>query len=139
MNEQLLANLILAGGIAQLCVLIASALVPIRLNWRSDLASLSTLHRQLYWVYGGYVVMAIIALGFISIVNATEIAQGGMLARSFCVYVTLFWGVRLSLQAFLDVKEHLTAWWLKAGYRTLTALFAGITVVFGIAALMPRT
>lgn len=40
-----------------------------------------------------------------------------------------------ALQAFLDVKEHLTAWWLKLGYHGLTALFLALTVLYGWAAL----
>jgi hypothetical protein len=34
-----------------------------------------------------------------------------------------------------DVKEHLTAWWLKAGYFILTVLFASFTLVYAWAAL----
>ncbi len=74
-----LPDLIFAAGIGQLCVLIASALVPRRLNWRTEFAKLSRLHRQMYWVYGGYVVLSIIALGVISIINAAELAAGSRL------------------------------------------------------------
>ncbi|MEM9657039.1 MAG: hypothetical protein AAF961_01640 [Planctomycetota bacterium] len=130
-----LDRLIFAAGIGQLCVLAASALVPIRLDWRNELKSLSRLHRQMYWVYGGYVVMAIIGLGMISVFNAKELASGSGLARGFCAYVAVFWGVRLALQAFLDVKDHLNAWWLKLGYGVLTVLFAAFTVVYAWAAI----
>src|SRR5207248_5593210 len=119
-----LPNLLFAAGIGQLCVLIASALVPFRLDWREQLRSLSRLHRQMYWVYGGYVVLSIIAFGLLSILNARELASGSGLARGFCFYVAVFWGIRLALQGVLDVKEHLSAWWLKGGYLGLTALFA---------------
>jgi hypothetical protein len=34
-----------------------------------------------------------------------------------------------------DVKEHLSAWWLKAGYFVLTVLFATLTVVYAWAAI----
>jgi hypothetical protein len=44
-------------------------------------------------------------------------------------------GVRLALQGVFDVKEHLTAWWLKVGYFFLTAPFAGFTIVYTLAAL----
>ena len=71
-----LPNLLFAAGIGQLCVLIASALVPFRLDWREQLRSLSRLHRQMYWVYGGYVVLSIIAFGLLSILNARELASG---------------------------------------------------------------
>ena len=133
----MLPKLILLAGAGQLCVLVASALVPLRLNWAVELKVLSRLHRQMYWVYGGYVVLSIVAFGLISLVNAQALADGSRLARSMCAYIAAFWGIRLSLQAVLDVKEHLTAWWLSAGYATLTILFLCFTIVYGMAAIWP--
>jgi hypothetical protein len=138
MNE-LLPMLIFAAGIGQLSVLIASALVPLRLNWREELQPLKRLHRQMYWTYGGYVVLAIVAFGLISLLNADELASGSGLARGFCLYVAVFWGIRLGLQPVFDVKEHLTAWWLRAGYYTLSVLFAAFTFVYAWAALAPAS
>jgi hypothetical protein len=97
-----LTRLIVVAGVGQLGVLIASALVPFQLRWREELQPLSRLHRQMYWVYGGYVVLSIIAFALLSIVNAGELASGGGLARGFCAYVAVFWGVRLALQAVFD-------------------------------------
>jgi hypothetical protein len=133
MNEYL-PNVIFFAGCVQLCVLIASALVPLRLKWQTSLEVLPRLHRQLYWIYGGYVVMGIIANALMCIVNADALADGSRLSRFVCGYIALFWGVRLFLQAVLDVKEHLTAWWLRAGYHLLTLLFAGFTAIFACAA-----
>ena len=135
MTTDLLTRLIVAMGVAQLGVLAASALVPFQLNWRDDLRSLSRLHRQMYWVYGGYVVLSIVAFALLSIFNARELAGGGRLARGVCGYIAVFWGVRLVLQGVFDVTEHLTAWWLKVGYLILSVLFAFFTVVYGLAAL----
>lgn len=132
-----LPNLLFVAGAGQLCVLVASALVPIRLRWREAFQPLGTLHRQLYWVYGGYTVMSIIALGTITAINAQELAAGSLLARSFAAYAGVFWGVRLLLQGVLDVREHLTAWWLKLGYYALTVLFAAFTTIFWWTALHP--
>ena len=128
--ELTLQNAIFAAGIGQFSILIASALVPFRLNWREDLRSLPKLHWQMYWVYGGYVVLSIIAFATISILNSAELARGSGLARGFCLYVAIFWGIRLGLQPIFDVKQHLTAWWLKAGYFGLTILFALLTAVY---------
>ena len=61
--DNLLSTLIFAAGIGQLSVLIASALVPSRLNWKEELGQLPRLLQQMYWVYAGYVVLAIIAFG----------------------------------------------------------------------------
>ena len=130
-----LSNLIFLGGFGQLAVLMASALVPFRLNWREELRCLKPLHRQMYWVYGGYVVLSIVALAMISIFNASELASGSGLARGFCAYVAVYWGIRVVLQALFNVKGHLNAWWLRIGYVVLGLLFMSLTVIFGWAAL----
>lgn len=133
--ELTLADAIRLAGVGQLCILVASALVPFRLNFRRDLAPLPALHRQLYWTYGGYVVLGIVTLGTISLTCADELAAGSRLARAVCLYGAVFWGARLGLQAVFDVKPHLTAWWLTAGYHTLTVQFLGFTLVYGYAVL----
>ena len=130
-----LASAIYVAGIGQFTVLVASALVPIRLQWTQLLAPLPTLGRQLFWVYGGYVVLSIIGFGTICIINADELATGSMLARSFCGYAAIFWGIRLSLQPVLSAKEFLTTWWLRAGYHMLTVLFALFTLIHGLGAI----
>jgi hypothetical protein len=135
--RDVLPTLIFAGGILQLSVLVASALVPLQLDWRGVFTALPRLHRQMYWIYGGYVVLAIITNGLLCIFNAPELAAGSGLARGVCAYMAIFWGIRLSLQAVLDVKEHLTKWWLRAGYHTLTVLFLSFTALFAWAALSP--
>ncbi|MDA0660937.1 MAG: hypothetical protein O2931_10460 [Planctomycetota bacterium] len=135
MSREILASLIFLAGICQLSVLIASALVPIRLNWREEFRSLSNLHRQLYWVYGGYVVLSIVALALISLLNSVELASGSRLARSVCTYAAAFWGIRLALQGVFDVKQHLTTWWLRAGYYGLSVIFTLLTCIFACAAV----
>jgi len=126
------------AGAAHFGVLIASALVPLRLDWRHKLQPLPRLQRQLHWVYGGYTVLAIVAFGAICLLNAEELASGSLLARSLCAYMALFWAIRLCLQWVLDVEAHLVAWWLRLGYHALTVVFAFFVVVFTVAALGPR-
>lgn len=125
-----LASALFWIGAAQLCVLIASFLVPFQLNWRRQLAALPPIVRQLFWIYGGYIVLSIIALGTICLACADELAQGARLARAFCGYGLAFWGIRVSLQPFLAAKPFLTTWWLHAGYHLLTLLFAAFSTVF---------
>lgn len=128
MNE-LLAWSIFLVGVGQLCVLVASAMVPQTLDWWTVLAPLPKLVRQLFWIYGFYVVLSIVALGLICIFNAQEIASRSPLARAFCLYVACFWGIRLGLQFFLDAKPYLSRWYLHVGYHLLTVLFVTFTVV----------
>lgn len=130
-----LSTLIFIAGIGQLCVLVASAMVPLRLEWNKVLAPLPPLVRQLFWVYGGYVVLSIISLGTICLLCSEELASGSRLARAFCAYAALFWGIRLSLQPFLQAKPFLTTWWLRGGYHVLTVLFTSFTLIFGWGAI----
>lgn len=130
-----LADLIFYAGAMHFGILIASALVPFRLKWREELGVLTTLHRQMYWVYGGYVVMSIVAFALLSLFNSRELASGSGLARGVCGYVAVFWGVRVCLQPVFDVKTHLTTWWLKAGYHLLTLLFLSFSALYAYAAL----
>ncbi|MCZ2151548.1 MAG: hypothetical protein LC126_27720 [Bryobacterales bacterium] len=46
-------------------------------------------------------------------------------------------GIRVVLQAFFDVKEHLAAWWLKLGYFALTLMFAAFTIIYSWGAMPP--
>ena len=134
---QSLPQFIFAAGIGQLLVLVAAALVPFRLDWKTELSRLGTLHRQMYVVYGAYIALAIAAFGLISLANADALADGSRLARCVCGYIAVFWGIRLLLQAVFQVKEHLTTWWLRVGYHMLTLLFAFFTVTYSWAALRP--
>ena len=131
-----LATAIHVAGIGQLCVLVASALVPVRLRWKTILAPLPRLVRQLFWVYGGYIVLSIISLGTICVLNSNELASGSMLARWYCGYGAVFWGIRLSLQPILSAKEFLTTWWLRTGYHLLTVLFTSFTLILGWGAIL---
>ncbi len=126
-----LSRAIALVGAGQLCVLVASALVPVQLDWKSAFAPLPRLIRQMYWIYGGYVVLSIIGLGTICLLHSDELASGSGLARAFCAYACLFWLIRLGLQPVLDAKPFLTRWWLTAGYHLLTVMFATFAAVLG--------
>lgn len=131
--------LLFLAGAGQLSVLVASSLVPLRLDWRNRLAELPPLVRQLYWVYGAYTVMSIIMLGLICLTCSTDLASGTRLAKALCLYGAIFWGLRLALQTVLDAKPFLTTWWLRAGYHLLTWLFAAFTSIYTIALLRQWT
>lgn len=118
-------------GALQLCILIASAMVPGQLDWKKSLRLLPPLLRQMFWTYGIYTAAAILSLGLFSLLASDELAAGGRLARLVCGANCLFWGVRLALQGVFDAKSFLTHWWLTAGYHLLTVLFLLFTVFYG--------
>ncbi len=130
-----LAELLFAAGIAHFFVLIASALVPVQLKWNEELAKLPKLLRQLFWVYGGYIVLSIVAFGILNLLQSKELASGSALARGLCGYIAVFWGVRLLLQLVFDVRPHLSTWWLKVGYHLLTVVFLSFALLYAYVAL----
>ena len=130
-----LTTLIVLAGCGQVSILIATAMVPFHLKWRTELQPLSLLHRQMHWVYGGYLVLSIVAFAALSILNSRELASGSGLARGVCAYIAVFWGIRLALQKVFDIDAYLTRPWMRAGYVALGLLFASFTAIYGWAAL----
>ncbi|MEM1443147.1 MAG: hypothetical protein AAGF67_12445, partial [Verrucomicrobiota bacterium] len=92
---------LLLGGIAHFGILIASANAPKALNWKESLSVLPPLLRQMFWVYGWFIVLMIISFGTISLVHAETLATASPLARSVCGIIAAFWFVRLLVQFFV--------------------------------------
>ena len=120
----------------QLLILIASALTPRVLDWRKNLAVLHPFLRKLFWVYGVFIVMVILAFATLTFRHADAMATREPVARSVCVFIAVFWGARLFVQfAIFDVRPFLTNWIYQVGYHALTVLFALLVLVYGKAAL----
>lgn len=131
-------HLIQLGGLLHFTVLLASALTPGVLDWRTELKKLHPLSRQVIWVHGAYIVLTIIGLGLIATLNAPMLAGGSMLARSVCGFIAIFWVVRLTLQfVYFDSRPMLTTRFLRVGHHLLTAVFAILGTTFTWAALRP--
>jgi hypothetical protein len=120
----------------QLLILIASASTPRVLDWRKNLAVLHPFLRKLLWVYGVFVVIVIIAFAVLTFRHADAMAAREPVARSLCLFIAIFWGVRLLVQfAIFDARPFLTNWFYKTGFHALTIIFAFLTFVYGKAAL----
>jgi hypothetical protein len=131
-----LETLIFISGILHLGTLLGSAQVPKELNFRDELPKVAPLMKHWILVAGLYVVLNLIAFGVISLCFSNELASGAPLARAFCAYVAIFWGVRLLIQFFVfDARPYLRNWFLTAGYHGLTVVFIWQTAVYGYAAI----
>lgn len=130
---------LLIGGLLHLVVLIASALTPRVLDWRTTLAALHPFLRRLFWVYGCFIVLVIICFGALTLVHAEELASGAALPRTVCAMIAIFWLARLGVQFFaFDARPFLTTTFLRCGYHGLTLLFAALVFIYGCAALSPN-
>lgn len=127
---------LVAGGLLHFVVLIASALTPRVLDWRTNLATLHPFLRRLFWVYGGFIVLMIVSFGALTLWHANELASGTALSRSICGMVAIFWLARLGVQFFVfDPRPFLTTTFLRLGYHGLTFLFTALVFIYGAAAL----
>ncbi len=124
-------TMIQVGGLVHFGILIASALTPGVLEWRRHLAPLPPLLRQLFWVYGSFIVLVIVSFGTISLTNTDALASGQPLARSVCAMIAVFWAARLAVQWFVfDATPFLTNALLKLGYHALTAAFLLLVAIY---------
>jgi len=120
----------------QLLILIASALTPRVLDWRRNLAALHPFLRKLFWVYGSFIVMVIIAFAALTFLHADAMATGEPVARSLCIFIAIFWGARLFVQfAIFDPRAFLTLRFYQLGYHALTFAFAFLVFIYGKAAI----
>jgi len=129
-REPLEMALYLGGGM-HFCILVASAVTPLALDWKGLLAPLPKLLRQMFWVYGAFIVLTIICFGTVTLMHAPEMAAGDPIGRSVCAMIAIFWSVRLAVQLFIfDAGPFLTRWFWKFGYHMLTLVFIVMVVVF---------
>ena len=128
--------LLLIGGLLHFVILIASALTPRVLDWRTNLAALNSFLRRLFWVYGCFIVLVIISFGVLTLGHANELASGAPLPRAVCAMIAIFWLARLAVQFFVfDARAFLTTTFLRLGYHGLTLLFTALVFIYGSAAL----
>lgn len=131
-----LETLILISGLLHAATLLGSAQVPREMNFKEELPKLNPLLQHWIWTAGGYIVLNIVAFALIAIFFRSELAAGSPLARAICVYIAVFWGIRLFIQLFVfDAKAYLRNWFLTFGYHGLTVVFAYHVLVFGYAAV----
>lgn len=126
------------AGLIHFTILIASAMTPGALDWKHHLEALPPLLRQMFWVYGVFIVLMILSFGTITLIFAPELARGAPLARAVCATIAIFWGVRLIVQLFVfDAGPWLTRRIYRVGYHALTPVFVFLTVIYIWAALFP--
>jgi len=125
----------IAGGV-QIAILLASTLVPKVLSWRDNLAALHPFLRRLFWVYGVFIALVVLCFGVLTLCFAGELAAGGGLGRGLAGFIGIFWSARLIVQFFVfDPRPFLTNGFYRLGYRSLTAAFVFLVIVYAMAAI----
>lgn len=131
-TENTLLNLLYLGGIGHIFLALGSAFIPRVLQWPEKLASSHPQIRQMFWTYAGYIFGIHLFFGIISIVAASDLLSGSILAIGMHLFISLYWLIRIILQYTIydktDVPHH---WKFSLGEFILIAGFSFFTLLYG--------
>jgi hypothetical protein len=135
MKTSTLVLLLQMAGVLHLGLICAGALMPRAVNLGPQIAGLPKFIRQLFWVYYSFIGFSLVCFGLGTLLFADTLAAGGGLARGVCIFLALFWTIRLLVAAVVfDLKPYLTSGARRAGYYALNVVFAYLPVVYLLAA-----
>ena len=73
----------------------------------------------------------LVSLGTISFVFARQLAEGAALARGICIFLTLFWTLRLVAATLVfDVSPYLCSAKLRMGYQAANIVFVFLPLIY---------
>ena len=120
------------AGYGQIILIIGSLGIPTVLDWKNKLSSVSTLIRQMFWVYSLYIWCTNLCFGLISAFGAHLLVDQSPLATCVSGFIFGYWLLRIFIQwLYFDISElpkgipHKIARWL------LEILFLGLTFIYG--------
>ena len=112
------------AGALQLALAALHVRFPRWFNWRTELARLSLLNRQLFIVHDLFVVLVVILFGALSLFGAGALLEPSRLAPIVCAGLGFFWLVRLYVQFFVYDRRL----WL--GHRGRTVVHIIVTALW---------
>jgi len=105
-----------AAGFGLLLLALLHAFFPKRFAWRTDLAGVSLLNRQIFYVHTLFIAVTVAFFGALSILVAGAIGSGGPLVAALLGGFSVFWALRLAVQLFVFDRR------LWRGHRFETAI-----------------
>ncbi len=119
------------AGLGHFVPLIASAQLPTRLGWKTELPRMSTANRKLYLVAAGYIVFTYLAFGVLTLVLHRELLRGDRAALALAPFIGLYWLVRLLLEPFwFGHRDWPAGRRFVAAHIALDLLFAYLAAVY---------
>jgi len=127
-----LAILVRVAGIATFGVAAAGAAVPRVLAWRADTARLRPLNRQIFWTYGGYILVTNACMAVLATFAPRWLLARTPLAAAVSGYIAAYWGARFVIQlVYYDRSDAPRGPLYDAAHYGFTAVFAYLALVFG--------
>ncbi len=95
-----LAAWIQVAGAVQLAIGLANLPLAIRLQYRKNLAGVSEMVRQIFYVHAAYIVLVVLGFAALSLLFPTDLASGRPLGRFLSTFLAIFWLLRVPIQLF---------------------------------------
>lgn len=133
MNAELLLKL---AAFSYLGLIAAGLLMPRVTGLWSDVRKLTPFARGLFRMYYAFIGLCLVSFGAGTWIYAAELADGSVLARAVCWFLTAFWLLRLVGAIWLiDVRPYLTTVWHRVGYQLTNLVFSLLPLLYGWLAL----
>jgi hypothetical protein len=127
--------LLILGGLAHFALVPVSLAMPRLLDWDRELAKLRPFMQRLVWTYGGFIVLANVGFGAITLVGARDIVAGRPVGVAFAAFVALYWTARLAVQyGYFDWSDFPQSPLHRTARLLLDLLFLYLVLVYGFAA-----
>jgi hypothetical protein len=88
------------AGVALLLLCGLHGVFPRRFDWKNDLARLSQLNRQIFYVHTAFICLVLILMGLPMLLEPDVFLQPSRLGRWVAAGFTVFWALRLFVQWF---------------------------------------
>src|SRR5580765_6871584 len=135
MKPETLTLLLQLAGILHLGLVCAGLLMPSVVGLRRHLTMLPGFIRRLFWVYYAFIGLCLVSFGLITFMLASTLAEGGTLARALCLFLAVFWTLRLIAATFVfDLSPYLTNIYRRIGYQATNLVFVYLPLVYIMAA-----
>lgn len=122
------------AGLAQIALVIGSLLIPGILNWRSELAKVQLLIKQMFWTYAAYILVINLCFGLLSVVALAELLNGSLMSILVCGFIAIYWVSRVGVQFFyFDRSSFPTGIWHRVAEAVLIILFVFLSIVYSMA------
>lgn len=124
--------LVMAVGLAQLGIALATMALPRVLGWKAELARLEPLTRNVFKTYAVYIFGTNAAMGALCLGAPALLLDGSALARWIAGYGACYWGGRLVVQfAYYDRGIVARGAHFRVAEVVFVLLFASCTATYG--------
>ena len=131
-----LRQIIFLAGLAQVALAFRSLTIPHILKWRTELAKVNPLVRQMFWTYAGYILVINLCFGLVSMFCSADLVNGSNLASLVTGFIAVYWISRILVQfLYFDRTAFPIGFWFRAGEILLVSLFALLGVIYSWATL----